>query len=57
MREKHTCEKCKRVYTLESEKIIARDKDCINCKCGTELIDWNGSTIYSVVKIENEPEN
>lgn len=42
-----TCKKCGAVYELTRHKLIARDKDSINCKCGEELISWNGGVCYS----------
>ena len=42
-----TCEKCGRVYSVESEKGPLREKGEFWCECGKMLNSWHGTTEYS----------
>ena len=54
MNSKVICSKCGRVYERTEEKVIFRDKDSFECKCGNTLEGWNGSVI-PVFRLINEP--
>lgn len=41
---KITCQ-CGAVYERTEAKLIFRDKDSFQCRCGTTLESWNGSRI------------
>lgn len=47
----HPCP-CGRTYHLRRVKLPARDKDNIHCKCGLEVISWNGGVCYHIERIE-----
>jgi len=50
--DKKTCETCGAIYQITTFHVAMRDNDSIKCKyCGTELISWNGSNIYSEKEI------
>ena len=49
------CEGCGAQYKLERMDTIFRDKGEIICKCGVELIRWNGAFFYSAERIEDSP--
>ena len=50
-----TCKNCGRVYKFKQHKSPMRDKDSIDCKCGKEIIKWNGGVWFTVDSIQNEP--
>jgi len=44
------CENCGKIWKLVRIKLPhgTRDADSLNCKCGHEIINWNGAHVYSV---------
>jgi hypothetical protein len=42
------CQSCGRQWDVKRLRGIVRDKDSIDCTCGTEIIRWNGGVTYSV---------
>ncbi len=52
MAEEKTCPKCGAIYEVSCTKIIFRDKDSFDCRCGYELDSWSGSRIpnYRLIK-------
>lgn len=50
----HKCE-CGRVWNVTEHKYFMRDKDSLDCKCGREIISWNGGVTYSAKLIEDLP--
>ena len=55
MKSQVTCTICGRVYERTVEKVIFRDKDSFECKCGATLESWNGSVI-PVFRLIKEPD-
>jgi hypothetical protein len=42
-----TCKTCGSVYRITEFRTGMRDEDSIDCQvCGTELMSWNGGTMY-----------
>lgn len=50
--ENHKCE-CGREWQITKHKLTARDSDSENCKCGRELISWNGAVTYTVTLVKD----
>ena len=40
------CRSCGTRYRVKKLYSFARDKDSIVCKCGEELLSWNGGVYY-----------
>lgn len=44
---------CGAQYKITEHKMIARDKDSIECRfCDRTMIDWNGGVMYSAQLIK-----
>lgn len=51
---KWTCPNCDLVWVITKHKLPMRDKDSLECKCGEEILSWNGAVMYNarIVKME-----
>ena len=47
-----TCE-CGRVWDLTKEKLIVREADSIECKCGRILKKWNGACFWTAKLVKD----
>ncbi len=54
----YKCEGCGALYRITSHHVPMRDKDKEECSiCGTTLVSWNGSRIYSARLIQPAPKS
>lgn len=54
----YQCEGCGRVYYIKSGHVPMRDKDEARCdKCGTVVVRWNGSRVFSLRLVKESPSN
>lgn len=53
--ENRICPTCGAEYEVYKIKVGMRDRDQEECEvCGTEIISWNGGTIYSIKLIKEK---
>lgn len=52
-----TCPTCGRVWEFRAENVPFRDKDSLECTCGTTVRRWNGGVVYYMELVEGLPED
>ncbi len=50
-----SCERCGRKWHLEKHRLITRDINTFECRCGATLMEWNGACFYSGVQMFDNP--
>ena len=58
MNQEVRCNNCKNTHLIEAHDAGMRDADSLNCPdCKSELLSWNGSTYYTLVKTATKPDH